>query len=180
MKSWDTRYFTYDFVWSSAFYHLYTTLVGHARNASTFKFLLCQDHPSLCHPGMFSKTTPNLPSFSSFLWDLVQAVRSCVLNFPHQAAFPPMLLCVDLHLHWTSGIYHHNTYTASWMYCPLNVTLQHVYTLSTRITLFGLKSRMPPPTPGIIRCCHTRLLNDRTNEWWMKSQIAGWKEKDKN
>lgn len=89
MKSWDTRFFKYDFVWSSAFYHLCTTLVGHARNVSTFKFPLCQDHPSLCHPGMFSKTTPNLLSSSSFLWDVVQAVRTRVLNFPHQATFPP-------------------------------------------------------------------------------------------
>lgn len=166
LKSWDLRFLKYDFVWSSTFYHLCTIWVGHARNMGTSKCPLCQDHPSLFQSGIYSQTTPNL----------LQDVRTSIVNFPHQPAFPHLIFCVDQH-HWTLGTYHHNTYTTLWMYCPLNVILLDVYTIWYLVfTLFGLKSPMLPPTPKMVHCL-IYLLNDRTEEWWMKTQIAGWEKK---
>lgn len=45
--------------------------------------------------------------------------------------------------------------------------------------IFISGSPMPTPFPKII-CFHTCLLNDKTNDWLMKTQITGWERKDKN
>lgn len=45
--------------------------------------------------------------------------------------------------------------------------------------IFISGSPMPTPFPEII-CFHTCLLNDKTNDWLIKTQITGWERKDKN